>query len=143
MERHVAVCALVADTPDEAAALRVLCDFARTAGFGFSNVDWKPYRKNGDHSMVRFFAVLPPTATMQAAADAVEAICAAAVDAQGLRTGYCNAFIEQSGALFYNRIFDHRSTPLRIAGLLWLDVEVYTTPELQADLRAILDRAED
>lgn len=135
-ERHIALCAIVADTPDEEAAMAVLFAFARKAGFGFSNVSWQPYRKNGDHSMVRFYALLPPTASIQAVADAVEAMLAAAVDDEGRRKGYCNTHFEDDGSLFYNRILDDRTTALLIDGLLWLDIEVTTHPEAQADFRA-------
>ncbi|MGE0595330.1 MAG: hypothetical protein AB7P07_03130 [Hyphomonadaceae bacterium] len=131
--------ALVADAAEEAKARVIAERFIGKAGRPWAFRSCTPYEKSGPHSRLTYVLALPEELDGQAVIDAVETIAAVAVRPEGLEKGYLNGFLTEDGSLFYNRIFDARVDPVKIRGLLWLDIEVETHPDAQASLRESLD----
>ncbi|MGE0007746.1 MAG: hypothetical protein AB7S92_19465 [Parvibaculaceae bacterium] len=141
MERLAARLNLIVDAETEAAARSIGRDFIAQIGLESVFLRWTPYRKLGAHSRLSFALYLPAGVADEAAAAAIEAIAARAVARHSLAKGYLNRFLNEDGSLFYNRIFDARSHEFLVADVLWMDVEVETSPDAQGSFKAALKQA--
>lgn len=138
MKRLVARLNLIVDAGDEVAA-RVIGDslIARTE-LEAVYLGCTPYPKLGPHSRLSFALFLPAGMEGQAVIDSIEAIAARAIAPESLAHGYLNSFLQDDGALVYNRIFDARNATFLVAGVLWMHLEIETHPEAQASFQAAL-----
>ncbi|MEJ0059690.1 MAG: hypothetical protein WDM79_09030 [Terricaulis sp.] len=140
-DRISAIVALVIDVQKEAEALGVARGFIARTGLKAAGLGWSAYTKNGPHSRVSFGLKLPPVSNPQDIVQAIEAICAFVVTPEAAKLSYLNSFFNGDGSLFYNRIFDARANAFTIPGILWLDIEVNTNADSQADLARLLAQA--
>lgn len=127
---------LVVDTPEEPPARAIWADFAAGTGAEAVPLGWRPYPKLGPHSKVWGLLRIAPCPDGQAVIDAVEALAALLVSPEALRQAPADGFLQENGALFYNRIFDARVHAIARADILWLDLEAHTEPGRQAELAA-------
>jgi hypothetical protein len=140
-DRISAIVAMVLDVEKEREALAIARAFIARTGLEAAGVGWSPYTKLGRHSRVSFGLTLPPCTEAQDIVKALEAVCALAVTPEAAKSSYLNSFFNDDGSLFYNRIFDARTGAFAIPGIRWLDVEVNTNAEAQADLARLLAQA--
>jgi hypothetical protein len=134
---QIVVIAMVVDTENEAAARAILADVAYAAGAEAADVRWQPYPKLGPHSKVTAALRLPGVSGNQAVIDECERFAALVIRGDSLASAYVNSFLQDDGALFYNRIFDARTSAFLRPDVLWLDLEAHTHPGRQAQLAAL------
>lgn len=137
MDGQIVVIAMVVDTPDEAPARAILADLAGAAGAEAANVRWRAYPKNGAHSKLTAALRLAYVTDSQSVIDACERLAGVVVAAEALPGAYLSSFLEEDGVLFYNRIFDARTSAFLRREILWLDLEAHTHPGRQSELAAL------
>ncbi len=140
MAGQIVVAAMVVDTEDETAARAVLADWVNAAGAEAADIRWRLYPKLGAHSKLSAALRWPQVSEPQAVIDACERLAGLIISAESLPGAYINSFIQEDGALFYNRIFDARRERFLRSDVLWLDVEAHTHPGRQAQLAALFAR---
>ena len=137
MAGQIVIAAMVVDTEDEAIARGVMADLAAGAEAETADIRWQLYPKTGPHSKVSAALRMPGIQEGQPVIDACERLASLVVAAESLPGAYLNSFIQDDGALFYNRIFDARSETFLRRELLWLDIEAHTHPGRQAQHAAL------
>lgn len=142
MDRVAARLTLVVDAEDEEKAREIAHRLLGRTGLETVFIDWALYPKTGAHSQISFALLLPPETAGQAVIDAVEGVAARAVGPQALVDGYLSGFLQEDGSLVYNRIFDARTDAFLVPDILWLDVEIETHPEAQANFQRALKQEE-
>lgn len=140
MKRLAARLNLIVDSDDEAVARGIGHSLIARTEIEVVYLGCTPYPKLGPHSRLSFAVFLPAGVEGQAVIDVIEAIAARAVGPESLVHGYLNSFLQDDGALVYNRIFDARSDTFLIHGVLWMHLEIETHPDAQASFQAALKR---
>lgn len=111
MAGQIVIAAMVVDTEDEAIARGVMADLAAGAEAETADIRWQLYPKTGPHSKVNAALRMPGIQEGQPVIDACERLASLVVAAESLPGAYLNSFIQDDGALFYNRIFDGGARP--------------------------------
>lgn len=140
---HAALAAMTIETPSESEALKIAKAFVAQTGHEGLGYRWMAYNKLGDHSRVSFVFLMPRQDDPQAIVDAIEALCGRLVEPEGLKSAYLSSFFEDDGSLFYERLFDARTSPFRFPGINWFDIEINTGADAQANLLRLIGRGED
>ncbi|HEY0053523.1 MAG TPA: hypothetical protein VGB49_08940, partial [Caulobacteraceae bacterium] len=89
------------------------------------------YPKLGPHSRVGFIAAIPDCPSSAEVGARLDAVCGVLTDQPGHRRQWPT----DDGGVHDERTYDTRTTPFRVPGILWLDIEVDTYFSVQADLR--------
>jgi hypothetical protein len=140
---HAALAAMTIETPKEIEALKIAKAFVAQTGHEGLGYRWMPYDKLGDHSRISFVLLMPRQDDPQAIVNTIEAICDRLVETEGLKGAHVSSFFQDDGSLFYERLFDARTSPFRFPGINWFDIEINTNLDAQQNLLRLIGRGED
>ena len=133
-------CTFILDTENEAEAHRLLDEVLSPVGLKRSNSHWQLYPKLGRHSRLITTLAAPAPTSDADVPSAFKALCALFVAPAHTNTISLTTEQEEDGAWSCEAIFDARTTPLLIPGLLWAHLGLETRGVIQADLRQAQDR---
>ncbi|BBE72392.1 hypothetical protein [Oharaeibacter diazotrophicus] len=132
----VAGVSMVLATADPAEGAAIVRALVADWGAGLGRLDVAPYSKLGNHVRAAALVRLP------AGTDPVEALDAVAARLGGPDfAATAHTAGDDDGAPAREIVMDGRTTALTPAVLLWIDLELWTVPEAQADLEAAIIRA--
>lgn len=136
--RPIAPCAAIFAVAGEAAARAHLVAFAERFALDIVRLGWEPREKHGAQSRVWFWWRLPcpEEGDALAALDRLAEAVVAPSDRSRLRRVVDRD--EDTGAVRSEIVVAATMVAIREPGLLWLDLEVDLSPEVQADLAAAL-----